>query len=86
MIPFQFDDIPVTMDIYSEPGTKVIFKYPDNGRDYDKSQVLEYLTIYATYTVENIQVGQSSSHVQLKEHPNMRFNTVHFANTNMEEK
>lgn len=85
MIPFNFDDLPETMDIYSEPGTKVIFKYPNNGRDYDKSQALENLTMYATYTVENIQVGQSSSHVQLKECPHMRFNSVHFANINTEE-
>ncbi|WP_438310888.1 hypothetical protein [Sporosarcina sp. FA9] len=82
---FEFIDPPATMDIYSKPGTKVIFKYPENGRGYDRKWSASILTLGATYTVKNILVGQSSSLVDFEDFSELQFNTVHFVNKNMEE-
>lgn len=75
-----------TMDIHSKPGTKVIFKYPENGDDYDMKWASGVLSVGETYTVENIQIGQSSSLVDFKEFPEWQFNTVHFVNVEQEKK
>lgn len=69
-----------TMDINSEPGTKVIFKYPDNGRKYDSELACKELLYRGVYTVKRIDVGGFCSYVELIEKPGIEFNTVHFAN------
>jgi len=69
-----------TMDIRSKPGTKVIFKYPENGSNSDIKWANGVLVVGETYTVENIQIEQSISLVDFKEFPEWQFNTVHFAN------
>ena len=82
---FEFIDPPATMDVHTKPGTKVIFKYPENGRTHDGAWAKLHLLEGGTYTVEGINVGQSSSSVEFKEFPSTHFNTVHFANIDMEE-
>lgn len=69
-----------TMDINSEPGTRVIFKYPNNGSEYDGNLSSEELLFNGIYTVKEVFVGGSRSYVELVEKPGMEFNTVHFAN------
>lgn len=70
------------MNIYAEEGSKVIFAYPENGWDSDKAWALKHLTVGETYTVDYTDVHQSSSHVYLKEVPNIHFNTVQFEDVN----
>lgn len=72
-----------TMHIQSNPGTKVVFKYPDNGYKYDSELASKKLLYNAIYTVKVINIGQSHSYVELVEKPGIKFNTVHF--TNLEE-
>ncbi len=69
-----------TMNIYSPPGTKIIFAYPNNGwvRDSEFAQKAG-LVVNNEYTVEEIEIHQSSSYVYLKEVPRDKFNTSLFA-------
>lgn len=85
MTTLNFDDVPETMDIYSPPGTKVVFKFPDNGSKCDSDSSKVYLKLLEVYTVNRIWVYQYSSSVELKEHPKMVFNTAHFANIKLGE-
>ena len=66
-----------TMDIRSKSGTKVVFAYPDNGRDYEQKQAKDLLKVGEQYTVKQVYVGQSSSHVEFLEVEGL-FNTVLF--------
>ena len=68
------------MDIYSEPGTKVIFENPDNGWSHDQEKAKAHLTVGEMYTVQITEVHSSHSHVILKEFPGIKFNTVMFEN------
>ena len=68
-----------TMNIYAEPGSKVIYAYPDNGHDSCKAQIRAYeLRLGAEYTVERTSVGQSSSYVFFREFPGIPFGTSNF--------
>lgn len=68
------------MDIYSKPGTKVIYAYPENGWDDDKKWLKKFnLVVGQEYTVDYIEVDNSHSYVYLKEFPNQSFNTVNFS-------
>lgn len=66
------------MGIYSLPGTKVRFAFPDNGWPFDKELAAKLLVVDEVYTVERTNVGGSSSDVFLREVPGVRFNTVLF--------
>lgn len=62
----------MTLDIYSEPGTKVKVVVNEkgevwNGWDLDKERVEKYLDKNKIYTVEKINVNNSSSNVYLEE-------------------
>jgi len=67
------------MDIYSPPGTKVKFKFPNAGYDPDVELAAKHLKIGATYTVARTTVHRSSTDVELVEHPGILFNSAHFS-------
>lgn len=68
-----------TMNIYSKPGTKVVFAYPDNGYPSEKETVKKLgLKLGEVYTVKMTIVSQSSTSVYLEEFPCISFNSVHF--------
>ncbi len=67
------------MDIYAEPGSKVVYMYPNNGYEHD--QLLAYssgLRYGEVYTVTSIEVGDSRSYASFQEQSG-RFNTAMFA-------
>jgi hypothetical protein len=66
------------MNIYANPGAKVTFSHPNNGYEHHQATAAKHLTVGSTYTVENTEVGDSSSVVFLKEIPGVAFNTVLF--------
>lgn len=49
-----------------------------NGWDYDKEYIKKHLEIGKEYTLKSMNVGQSTSTLELKEFPNLHFNTVCF--------
>lgn len=53
-------------------------KTKNNGYERDKKQVLKHLKIGRKYTLDAMNVGQSSSTLVLKEFPRMTWNTVNF--------
>lgn len=68
------------MDIYSPPGTKVIFD-SNGGYDHDKQEAAKVLKLGETYTVRRIDVRLSHSYVFLEEVSlpgGFGFNTVMF--------
>jgi len=67
------------MNIYAKKGTKVVFKFPENGYPYERKTAEKYLRVGETYTVESVIIDSWVSSVELQEIPNVRFNTVHFA-------
>ena len=67
------------MDIYSKPGTKVVYAYPDNGYNYECELAKEILVIGNVYEVEKINVGRFSTTVKLKG-IDRTFNSVMFKN------
>lgn len=69
-----------TLILSTEKSSKVIFKYPENGRQIDVERAAENLTLNGEYTVVTISIGGSTSFVELKEVPGVVFNTVHFTN------
>lgn len=69
-----------TMTLSTGKSSKVIFKYPENGRQIDIERAAENLILNGEYTVVTISVGGSTSFVELKEVPGIVFNTVHFTN------
>lgn len=69
-----------TMTLSTRKNNKVIFKYPNNGRQADVERAAENLILNGEYTVETISIGGSTSFVELKEVPGIVFNTVHFTN------
>jgi hypothetical protein len=68
----------VSMDIFSPPGTKVVFSRPDGGYPYDVTNARECLVVGCAYTVYATYVGQSRTDVRLVEIPSRTFNSVHF--------
>lgn len=68
-----------TMNIYSEEGDKVVFAFPDNGYDSDIEKCKKHLVVGRTYTIDYTEVGGSHTDVHLVEFPNVRFNSVNFA-------
>lgn len=66
-----------TMEIYSEPGTKVIYT-GKNGYDHDRERADKLLEVGKTYTVLETDVQPWSTGVSLEEVPNEWFNSVHF--------
>lgn len=67
---------PEIMDIYSEPGTKVVY-LGINGYDGDRAIADKLLKKDTVYEVEFIEVGNSHSYVKLVGIPD-DFNTVMF--------
>jgi hypothetical protein len=66
------------MDIYSPPGTKVIFDCYE-GTASDMQVAYCYLTVNHTYTVKDIEVDIFTSRVELEEFPGVWFNTCLFS-------
>lgn len=54
------------------------FAHPDYGLELEGRQATELLTVGEVYTVNGIQVGQSSSYLNFREVPGEWFNTVLF--------
>lgn len=67
------------MDIETTRGAKVRYM-GYGGYDGDKEHANKYLTVREIYTVTKLNVGDWSSTVELKEFPELRFNTVMFEN------
>ena len=67
-----------TMDIYSEPGSKVKFAHPDNGYQYHKDIAAKHLKVGEVYTIKITDVGSCHTDVYLKEVPGVAFNSVMF--------
>ena len=65
------------MDVYSKPGTKVIFDAPENGYEFDQRTAKKYLKVGAVYTVAKTEVHSSSTDVYLVGFPGC-FNSVFF--------
>lgn len=66
------------MDIYSPPGTKVVFAHPNAGYHFDIENARMYLDEESIYTVERTEVGPSYTRVHLREIPHRAFNSVQF--------
>lgn len=69
----------MSMDIHAKPGSKVVFKYPGNGRDSCKERAKKHLKEGEVYTVRLTCVGNWHTDVYLEEIPNVAFNSVMFA-------
>ncbi len=68
------------MDIYSDPGTKVIFYYPNAGYKSHQEIARKNLKVGRVYTVKKMYVENWSSKVSLDEVPGIVFNSVLFEN------
>lgn len=68
----------MTMDIYAQPGSKIIFANPDNGYRYHQEQCAKHLREGGIYTVSRTDVGSCSTDVYIKEAPGIPFNSVMF--------
>lgn len=68
----------INMDIYSPPGTKIIFDRPDAGWPGDQALCKKYLKLGQTYTIEQTLVYSSRTEVYLEEVPTVPFNSVNF--------
>ena len=68
-----------TMDIYSKPGTKVRFAYPDAGYPHHQADARKHLEEGYGYTVERTEVESCHTDVYLQEIPSVAFNSVMFA-------
>ena len=67
------------MNIYSEPGTKVKFSFPENGRDWDQEKTKKHLDVNGIYTVLRTVVHHSTTDVYLEEVYGIAFNSVNFS-------
>jgi hypothetical protein len=65
------------MDIYSKPGTKVVFT-GEGGYESDRENANQFLFVGNEYTVDSVTVGGFMSYVRLQEFPGIMFNTVLF--------
>lgn len=68
-----------TMDIYSKPGTKVVYAHPKNGLPAHSAHARLHLTEGETYTVKTVRVGSWCTSVEFEEAPKLWFNSVLFA-------
>ena len=67
------------MDIYSQPGDKVICAFPHAGYPYDQEKLLKHrIAVGDVVTVEKTEIHGWSTDLYLKEYPGVRFNTVNF--------
>lgn len=66
------------MDIYSPPGTKVVFAHPDWGYPYHQEVAAKHLKLGEKYTVDKTDPGDWSTRVYLREVPGVAFNSVLF--------
>ena len=76
---------PIGLDIYSPRGTLVEFAFPNNGHEYQQRDARLLLTEHSVYTIDHIDVWDSSSDVYLQEHQGHAFNSVFFRNVDTEE-
>ena len=67
----------MSMDIYSTPGTKVVF-LDKNGDEYERAAAERILKVGQVYTVVDIDVMDWRSEVTLEEIPDKTFNSVMF--------
>ena len=66
------------MDIYAQPGTKVVFANPDAGYEHHQETAKKHLTVDAEYTVDRIDAGNWHTDVYFEEVPGVPFNSVMF--------
>jgi hypothetical protein len=67
------------MNIYAEPGTKIVFRHPNYGYGHDQRNLKNLgLVVGQTYTVAWTEVGDSHTHLYLEEFPGVAFNSVNF--------
>ena len=69
------------MDIYSRPGTKVIFDNPTAGYKHDQEYCRKHLIVGRVYTIHYTEVHSSSTDVYLVGFPGS-FNSVMFGELN----
>ena len=69
----------MSMDIYSEPGTKIVF-IDKNGTNFDRAEAEKILKVGQIYTVSKIDINSWISYVTLEEVPDRTFNSVMFDN------
>lgn len=67
-----------TMDIYSPRGTKVIYKYSNNGDTSDQELANFHLKLGNTYTIDYTDNYDFCTYVYLTEIPHIGFNSVLF--------
>lgn len=67
------------MNVFAEKGDKIICRHTIAGYDRDKELGRKYLKLGEVYTVEDAVAFDSTSYVWLKEIPNIKFSTIHFA-------
>ena len=75
----QEEQEPDGIDIFSPHGTKVRWKYPQNGHEADRIIGAKYLKFNELYTVDYTIVYDTSTDVYLVEVPGVAFNSVQFA-------
>lgn len=68
------------MSLATNPGSTVIFGFPNSGHDHDIERAARYLVVGEKYTVERLHIGDACSSVYLREIPEMGFNTIQFGN------
>lgn len=68
-----------TMDIHAERGSKIWFSNLNYGYLSDREFAIKHLVHGQMYTVEFVDIGNSSSVVYLVEKPGLSFNTVLFS-------
>jgi hypothetical protein len=76
----EVDDfgLPKTMNINAEPGSKVVYAFPNNGMKSDQAHAAAMLTVGREYEVEDTEVRSYTSYVYLKGFAATKFNTVMF--------
>lgn len=70
----------MSMDIYTAPGSKIVFANPTAGYPGDGPIARSNLQVGETYTVRTIERHSSISYVFLAESAGIGYNTVLFDN------
>lgn len=73
----ETDNVP-SLDLAEKEGDLIRYYFPDSGYIGDQFQASQHLKVGQTYTVRRLDVGSSSSTVQVVELPGLNFNTVLF--------
>jgi hypothetical protein len=76
----------MSMRIDTEPGERVVFKYPTHGYESDQKLATKYLQENEEYTVSAIEVGNWRTDVTFDEVPGVQFNSVLFDNIKTQRK